>query len=375
MKSERLNDKDLALMERLMLDKQEQVRKYLITALKKYYSKGELIYTHDYIIGKGNIPIAVAAHMDTVWETSTHHEVFYDERKNVMLNLQGGGYDDKVGIFLILKILQAGFKPHVIFCANEEVGSLGAEALIKDYPACPFDDCRFIIMLDRRGLIDCVFYDCENEEFTKYVEEFGFKEAYGSFTDICTLCPAWGMAGVNLSVGYDNEHTVNEKLYVGPMFATFNKVKNILSQKNEDIKYFKYIPGMYSWRGWYGSYGRYAGGYEDYPGWDDDYYGTYGKGATESEGGWFPKEAFGGYCENCGEDLKEKDAIEYYTLDGNMAYCCPKCAKKLINYCEICGSAYEIDPKHPERRLCPDCFVDVMSGKWYDYDGYEDYYK
>ncbi len=365
MKHDRLNDKDLALMERLMLNKQEQVRKFLVQALKKYYSKDELIYTHDYIIGKGNIPIAVAAHMDTVWETSVHHEVFYDERKNVMVNLQGGGYDDKVGIFLILKILQSSLKPHVIFCANEEVGSLGAEKLITDYPACPFDDCRFIIMLDRRGVVDCVFYDCENDDFEEYVEKFGFKTAFGSFTDICTLCPAWGMAGVNLSVGYENEHTPNEKLHVGPMFATLNKVKVILSQEDKDIKYFKYVPSKYSWRGYYG-YGRY-----DYPGWDDDYYGYYaadGKGATESEGGWFPGEVFYGYCENCGKDLSYKDAIEYYALDGTIGYCCPKCAEKMINYCEICGTAFEIDKDHPERRLCPDCYVDVMSGKWYDYD-------
>lgn len=367
MEVDRLNDKDLALMEKLMLSKQEQTRKFLVSVLKKYYSKDELIYTHDYIFGKGNIPIAVAAHMDTVWETSTRHEVFYDERKNVMLNLNGGGYDDKVGIFLILKILQSGLKPHVIFCANEEVGSLGAEQLITDYPASPFEDCRFIIMLDRRGLVDCVFYDCDNDKFVEYVEQFGFKEAFGSFTDICTLCPAWGMAGVNLSVGYDNEHTASEKLYVGPMFATLKKVKNILSQPDEEIKAFEYIPCRYG--GW-GRFHQYAYGYDGYPGWDDDDYGSYDKRVTESEGGWFPREDFYGYCEMCGKTIPYNKATQYETLMGDMAYCCPDCAKKKINYCEICGEAYEIDPDHPERRLCPDCYLDVMSGKWYDYDEY-----
>lgn len=369
MRSDRLNDKDLTLMEQLMLNKQEQTRKFLVTTLKKYFSKDELIYTHDYIIGKGNIPVAVAAHMDTVWETSVNHEVFYDERKNVMVNLQGGGYDDKVGIFLILKILQSGLKPHVIFCANEEVGSLGAEQLIKDYPKCPFDDCRFIIMLDRRGLVDCVFYDCENDDFVEYCEKFGFKEAFGSFTDICTLCPAWGMAGVNFSVGYDNEHTANEKLYVGPMFATLKKVKNILSQKDEDIKYFKYIPGYYS--AYYGGWkkGTYPyGKFCDYPGWDEYYDYDFDKRATESEGGWFAPDDFYGYCENCGKTISRAEAIEYQALDGVPAYCCRDCSKKIINYCEICGDAFEKDPEHPERRLCPECHLDVMSGKWYDYD-------
>ena len=364
-------------MERLMLGKQEPTRKFLVTTLKKYYSKDELIYTHDYIIGKGNIPIAVAAHMDTVWETSVNHEVFYDERKNIMVNLRGGGYDDKVGIFLILKILQSGLKPHVIFCANEEVGSLGAEELIKDYPACPFDDCRFIIMLDRRGIDDCVFYDCDNEEFVKYCENFGFKEKYGSFTDICTLCPQWKMAGVNFSVGYEDEHTANERLFVGPMFSTLEKVKKILTQKDEDIKYFKYIPCYYGWSR-YGE--RMFRGHKyatyDYPGWDDEYYDYYdadSKRATESEGGWFPRRDYYEFCENCGKDLPYEKAIEYAKLDGSIGYCCKDCAKKIISYCEICGEAYEKDPDHPERRLCPDCYLDVMSGKWYDYDGEYDY--
>ena len=45
MEVDRLNDKDLALMEKLMLSKQEQTRKFLVSVLKKYYSKDELIYT------------------------------------------------------------------------------------------------------------------------------------------------------------------------------------------------------------------------------------------------------------------------------------------------------------------------------------------
>lgn len=356
----RLNDRDLALMERLMLMKQPQVRKFLVQVLQKYYDGKDLIIDKDYLAAKGTIPIAVAAHMDTVWETSVGHEVFYDKQKNVMVNLRGGGYDDKVGIFMILKLLEFGYRPNVVFCANEEIGSLGAEAFVKAYPKCPFDDCRFIVMLDRRGVEDCVFYDCENEEFEKYCEGFGFKTAWGSFTDICTLCPAWGMAGVNFSVGYVDEHTVNEKLFVGPMFNTLKKVENILSQPEEQIPYFKYIPGYYTYgyRGW-----NYKGSrhYYDYSGYYDDKYDTYG------EGGWFYDDEI---CWGCGKDLskeKPEDIVRFVDNDGYEIAYCKDCAEKYVGYCEICGQPYELEENSSsDYHICPDCQLDMLGRKFED---------
>lgn len=361
----RFNDKDLSLMERLMLTKQTQIKKLLAQVLLTYYDKDDVIIADEYLAAKGDIPIAVAAHMDTVWETSTGHEVFYDKKKNVMVNLRGGGYDDKVGIFMILKLLELGYRPHVIFCTDEERGSLGAEAFVKAYPKCPFEDCRFIIMLDRRGSVDCVFYDCDNEEFEKYCESFGFKTAWGSFTDICTLCPAWGMAGVNFSVGYVDEHTANEKLYVGAMFETLRKVENILQQPTELIPSFEYIPLYYS-PYYYGSWnytgkrgGRFRYGY-DY----DDKCLTYG------EGGWFDDiYDFGEeVCWGCGTDLStlpEEEKITVIDSDGYVEHYCSKCAEKYVGFCEICGQPYVKDGSTAdETSICPECKYDLMGNKY-----------
>lgn len=353
----RLNERDYALMERLMLMKQPQVKKFLKQALLKYYTEDDLIASDDYIVAKGNIPIAVAAHMDTVWETSVGHEVFYDKKKNVMVNLRGGGYDDRVGCFMILKLLEFGYRPHVIFCADEEIGSLGAEKLVRTFTKFPFGDCNFIIMLDRRGINDCVFYDCENEEFEKYCEDFGFKTAWGSFTDICTLCPAWGMAGVNFSVGYVDEHTPNEKLYVGVMFETLRKVEQILSQPAEDIPFFNYIPSAYSFRGYRWNYigkGGKSHHYWDYD-YDDKHY-TYGEGGW----GYYDDEDI---CWGCGKDLSkvpEEDIIRVIDEQGFECAYCKECAEKYVGYCTICGQPYEVDEKHSDRDVCPNCFYDMM---------------
>lgn len=345
----RLTNAEYNLIERLMLAKQGQVRKMLAPILLKYYPAEDVIITKEYLIAKGDIPIALAAHMDTVWETSTGHEVFYDSRKNIMVNLRGGGYDDKVGIFMILKILEQGYRPHVIFCTDEESGSLGAEQLIEDFPKCPFNDCRFIIMLDRRGFVDCVFYDCDNPDFVNYIEKFGFKEAYGSFTDICTLCPAWGMAGVNLSVGYQDEHSANERLFVGAMFNTLDKVINILSQSDEDIVWFEFIPDTISLSRWYRSGYRY---FTD----DDD----------EEE-----RAKLGDTCDCCNHTIPSGQHVDYIKKDGSWGRFCFNCAKTRVSYCELCGEAFEVGADEVNPEICPHCYEDYFYGSYpREEDGY-----
>ena len=356
-----LEEKDIVLMEKLMLFHQAETQKFLAHIMKKYYKKKDLTITKDYILAKGTIPIALAAHMDTVWETSNGHQVFYDQRKNIMVNLRGGGFDDKAGIFMILKILESGLRPHVIFCADEEIGSKGADVLIEKIPKHPFEDCRFIIQLDRRGTKDCVFYDCDNEKFVDYVEQFGFEEAYGSFTDICTLCPAWGMAGVNLSIGYDREHTADEVLYVGVMLDNLDKVITILTQEVDSIPYFEFIPAMSSFRyGWYPKYG-----------WRN--YTDYGEISINPDGDFFPKEEDGWFfegdgpkvCKCCGKPIKdEDDGLAVILNDLHDGYYCWDCATDKVDFCELCGEAFELDPKDPDRKICPDCYTEIMSGKW-----------
>lgn len=352
MKNERrFNNRDLALMEHLMLMHQDGTQKFLADVLPRYYDPAHLVIDKDYIVAEGDIPIAVAAHMDTVWEKSVGHEVFYDKKKNTMVSLRGGGFDDKAGIFMILKLLEFGYRPHIIFCADEESGSLGAEKLVAAFgERCPFDDCRFIIMLDRRGLQDCVFYDCENDDFVEYCEAFGFKEAWGSFTDICTLCPAWGMAGVNFSIGYVDEHTAHEKLLVGVMWETLAKVETILSQDIDKIPFFKFIPARYSYR-----YSKYSYPYAttDYSTvyrydnyYTDDYVDT-----------WYDDD-LRDTCWGCDKHIDEngkKNALVVVDSSGYPATYCEKCAKEYIGKCVVCGKYFEYDGTNYHSKICPDC--------------------
>ena len=41
-------------------------------------------------------------------------------QKNVMISPDGLGADDRAGVFMIMNIVKAGFRPHVIFTTDEE---------------------------------------------------------------------------------------------------------------------------------------------------------------------------------------------------------------------------------------------------------------
>lgn len=196
-----------------------------------------------FICAEGNIPIALVAHMDIVGKEPPKR-LYYDQKKKVMW--AGGhilGADDRAGITAIWEIIKTGeYKPHLIFTCEEETGGIGATACAGR--GNPFKELKYVIELDRQGSEDCVFYDCDNPEFEQYVNQFGFVTDWGTFTDISIICPTWGIAGVNLSVGYYDEHTKYERLHFNELENTVERVKKMLEDANNSPR-FEYIPAKY----------------------------------------------------------------------------------------------------------------------------------
>lgn len=200
------------------------------------YSKG------NYIMGQGDLPICLIAHIDTVFAYTPNKDSFlYDQEKQILWSPYGSGFDDRAGIAMIIQLILHGYKPSVIFTFDEEVGGEGAKTLITECKTCPIKNCKALIELDRANEKDCVFYQCENRDFVKYIEGFGFVEAQGTFTDISFLAPAWKIAAVNLSIGYIDEHTTSERLNLIWYNQTFKKLMSILDN-SQDMKFYKYIP-------------------------------------------------------------------------------------------------------------------------------------
>lgn len=324
-----LSNNEFKLFDSLCRMSQDTLRKTMSAFLNKYYKR--VISTKHYICAEGDIPIALVAHMDTVFDVPS--EIFYDNVRNVMWSPTGMGADDRTGIFIIVQLIKEGLRPHIIFTTDEEKGCVGAAILAGQ--KCPFKDLRYIIQLDRRGTNDCVFYDCDNKEFTEYVESFGFSEAIGTFTDISNICPKWKVAGVNLSVGYKEEHTKQERLYITPMFATLKKVKRMLTQS--EIPSFEYIESKWYYGGYEKMLAR-LGGYASY----DSY--LYDEDS----------------CNYCNKIFLPQELIGYQDKNGFYKQVCTDCFVKLNTaWCNICNDCYElpqgVEIKEGQTALCPSC--------------------
>lgn len=228
---------DFLVLKRLLKMTQEELHKEMTKILSSIYPK-RMVSTKHFIVAFGDIPIALCAHMDTVFDCPPT-EIFWDKEQQVILGSCGLGADDRAGIYAIINILSAGYRPTIILTTDEELGNVGAQVMTKLITKAPIE-LKYIIQLDRKGEKDCVFYDCWNEEFMDYVINFGFDINFGSFSDISSICPVWGIAGVNLSIGYKDEHTFQERLYVNHMMETIEKVKNMLNDV-DNVKAFKYI--------------------------------------------------------------------------------------------------------------------------------------
>lgn len=195
-----------------------------------------------YVYGEGDIPVMLIAHLDTV-HTTQPFKIYFDEEQTTLWSPQGIGGDDRCGVYSIMEILKT-HKPYVLFVEDEEIGSVGARKAINKIE---IPNVMFLIELDRRGNNDCVFYDCNNKDFKNYISSFGFKENYGTFTDIMVLSENWGMASVNLSIGYNCEHTLAETINIKTMQKTIDKVKNILDDVIKEPEYYDYMPFEYKW--------------------------------------------------------------------------------------------------------------------------------
>ena len=316
-----LNEKDYRLFERLVSLSQKEMHKAMTQYLKAKYDT--VIVTKDYIVAEGKIPIALVAHMDTVFKTPVSN-LYYDQRKGVLWSPEGLGADDRAGIFAILKILQDGYRPTVIFTTDEEMGGIGAAILAEKKP-CPITNLKYLIQLDRRGTNDCVFYDCYCPEFVTYVESFGFCERWGSFSDISFLMPEWKLCGVNLSVGYEDEHTIGETLHITPLFDTIQKVKQMLNETS--------IPDF-----------------------------VYNERPITQSIWWSKSDIYGQHCSKCKQLFSEYDLFPVKGIDGKIKFYCPDCVVGNVNWCNYCGEAFEIFD-HAADNVCRDCVEGLCTKK------------
>ena len=221
-------------------------QKQLFKKLCKNY-KGKILFSKgNFILVRGEAPIMLVAHLDTVHEKPVR-DICKTEDKNILMSPQGIGGDDRCGVFTLVKVYSlAKIKPWLLFCCDEEVGGLGAKKFClahkqKQLPK-ELDQLKCIVEIDRKGKHDAVYYHCANSDFEAYITTKGFKTAQGSFSDISLIAPELGIAAVNLSSGYHHAHTLHEYINRSELESTIEKVHEIITDAtNPAFSKFEYV--------------------------------------------------------------------------------------------------------------------------------------
>lgn len=233
--------------------KQENLKQFLYEMLKeKGYNP---IFRDGFIFAKGETPVMLVAHMDTVHKSEVK-EIYVSDCGNIT-SPQGIGGDDRCGIFMITQLLQ--YKPYVLFTEDEEIGGVGAKKFAAAYEKKEIEEInvKYLIELDRKGCNDMVFYDCDNSEFETYIGSFGWDCRWGTYSDISTIAPVIGVAAVNLSSGYYKAHTTEEIINIDDVTTNIKRVRKLVTASNKDeVPVFKYVRSLY---GGYYNYGKQYG--------------------------------------------------------------------------------------------------------------------
>lgn len=322
----KLDKKDYKLLYSLFSMRNTTLLKSLHKICKKYYAEDKIHATKEYIYIEGEIPIALVAHVDTVHRMPVS-ELYHDEKKNVLWSPQGLGADDRAGVFAIIKMLLDGYRPTIIFCDGEEIGGVGANALIRDFPQAK-EELKYMIELDRRGARDAVFYSCDNDKFEEYITSFGFVTDWGTFSDISIIAPAWGFAAVNLSIGYENEHSLGEYLNYQNMFETIDRVEKMFDEVDMSDKY-EYIHEVCTYD--YNSYGEWIGKY-----------------MRQNKD----------MCNGCGKMFNFTSLMQF-TYENSTFCFCQDCKKDWIVQCTMCGQDY-LHMRTDEHEICDSCMKEIF---------------
>ena len=125
-----LDKREYGELEAILKLDEKNLLKVMKILLEEQYSN--IISTKDYIVAVGNTPVALVAHLDTVFKLPPQN-IFYDREKNVMWSPEGLGADDRAGVFAIVEIIRnyEDLNPTIILTTGEEKGCIGAEANVE----------------------------------------------------------------------------------------------------------------------------------------------------------------------------------------------------------------------------------------------------
>jgi len=173
--------------------------------------------------GEGPV-VLLSAHLDTAGDFPPDRKILWS---GDTIRSSAGilGADDRAGIAIVLETLHrvrhAGLRGtiKVAFTAGEEIGLVGSQHIASAW----LNGIDMAVVADRRNRRDIVtscgrmsFCPPETgafwEETARGIGQSGWKVCQGGISDAVTYA-ACGIPTVNLSCGYQHEHTPDEELY------------------------------------------------------------------------------------------------------------------------------------------------------------------
>lgn len=196
----------------------------------------------------------------------------------------GLGCDDAVGVCMAIQLLRKMPNLKAVFTTEEEVGFVGATEAAENIEF--FFNVAYMIQADRHGNHDLITHTngiySANEQWldkiTPVAKKYQYKEEFGLGTDVGELAGDLGISGVNISCGYNKEHTDKEWMSIAAAQNCLDFMEEIIDTVPLDHQYTIDIQ-----KAWYSYYGKYNSKLtnpyydkteyvsDDYPVEDDEY--------------------------------------------------------------------------------------------------------
>ena len=184
----------------------------------------------------------ICTHYDTILKD---YNLKLVEKNGILSNKNDNilGADDRVGVAIALA-LSKKIPLIYLFTDLEEVGGIGA----KDF--CFNNEYLFYrinsyIGLDRCGNKDVAIYEYYSDELNRMFMKHKYEVVTGTFTDVSVIASYIPKPTINISVGFNNEHTNKESLNIQAAYHTYEilckELPNLINKQFRDMKCITYM--------------------------------------------------------------------------------------------------------------------------------------
>ena len=208
-----------------------------------FYSGDNAFERFIYVPGKREDRVLLVAHADTVWDkeygkNAENTPIFEDGIYRSDNPNCGIGADDRAGCAMLWALKSSGHS--LLILDGEEHGKIGAKYLKNKYPELfkELNHHQFMLEFDWRGTGVCLYNQVDyTDRFVDYItDNLGFKsENKKGGCDLQILCKS--VCGVNVGVGYYNQHKSGETLVLDDWLNTYNAVTAFLKKSTPPLSH------------------------------------------------------------------------------------------------------------------------------------------